>query len=438
MDPISWLLSVATTICLAGAASLLALAVGGTTALLSWSSGLKYAAIPPVLMLGVPPWLFAYVLSDLLPIGFVHPFMQAVLCLGVCCAVYPHVLISAGLADRASKDLETLSVFQGMSFSSILKAVKPVIVSAVIPSACIVGAETMADFGVVNFYGINTLTGVSYNVWTSTWNLWSVVPGIVLLALLGFLTASASQATNTPPLTTSRVFAFKPSILRASLASVPTLSLIFICFIHLFSVFDPSSFYPQDLMVQLFDTFTLTTFVLLLSVLASVVYLIFPTKFYARLGVWLYAFPGTVVGAIFLLLGQFVPLMVLLILAVATRYFGLLVSSIAAALSGAQKYTEVFDVYETSTIKKLKHKAIMVRPAILLGVGIIALDVIRELPISMILQPMNFQTIAMSVSYHARTESLASLAPGSLAVLVIGLFLAIAIILIQVKNAPKS
>jgi len=123
--------------------------------------------------------------------------------------------------------------------------------------------------------------------------------------------------------------------------------------------------------------------------------------------------PATIMCAF----GKIVPLIMLLSFAIALRYYGLIVSTVAVADKGSQKYFEVISTYTSSKIKMLAMKARLILPATTLGVCLIVLDVIRELPISMILQPMNFQTLAMRMSYIARNEAIPDLGPHSLLIL---------------------
>ena len=74
-------------------------------------------------------------------------------------------------------------------------------------------------------------------------------------------------------------------------------------------------------------------------------------------------------------------------------------------------------------------------PSLVIGMSLIVLDVLRELPISMILQPMNFTTLALRMNYLSKTEYLPNLGPHSLVMLIVGLIFSLIIIgVIYAKN----
>jgi ABC-type Fe3+ transport system permease subunit len=64
----------------------------------------------------------------------------------------------------------------------------------------------------------------------------------------------------------------------------------------------------------------------------------------------------------------------------------------------------------------------------------IVLDVLRELPISMIIHPMNFTTIAMRMNYIARTEDLNQLGYYAVAILLVSITLTAITVKLSVKR----
>jgi iron(III) transport system permease protein len=129
---------------------------------------------------------------------------------------------------------------------------------------------------------------------------------------------------------------------------------------------------------------------------------------------------------------------VLLSFAVVLRFYGLMINTVAVADKGNQRYFEVVDFYTPTKWKRIISKARIVLPSVSLGVCLIVLDTIRELPISMILQPMNFQTLAMRMNYIARNEAIPNLGPHSLVILSLGILLCGAIIKIIYDTDKKS
>ena len=319
-------------------------------------------------------------------------------------------------------------VVNGKNIRSLLTAIWPSLKLSLLPSVAIIAAEVVADWGVSNFYGINTLTMMTYNVWTSTWDMSLILWGIVSLAIFGILISrldlmnlTAIQNDNTN----------KQSNFWASVAIAPTLLLLgFGILKSLQWIYLGADFHPDDFFKELANTLYLTGVVVMICLVTVVVYFSGIAKsFLERTGLGLYALPGTVIGAVILyLFGSWVSLFVLLSFAIALRYYGLMINTVAVADKGNQRYFEVIDFYSPSRWRSIVTKARVVLPSVAMGVCLIILDVIRELPISMILQPMNFQTLAMRMNYIARNENIPMLAPHGLVILTLGIVLSLVII----------
>lgn len=430
-----WLSAVEQTLILILLTSLVSLTIGMITAVAAWWSNKNWAYYTPLLILGVPPWLLSYFLSDF---GYIEPWIGAAISLGVCCSVYPHAIISASLANRAYKSWEMLSVVQGQNIKSLTMAIWPSLKISLLPSLAIIAAEVVADWGVSNFYGINTLTMMTYNIWTSTWNIAQISWGIFSLAVAGIL-ISRLDLMNLPSLQNEN--RTRSNTFWAAVAVVPVVTLIGFGLIKSIQwIMLGADFHEDDFFKELFNTLYLTTVVVIICLATAVIYFSGIAKgFLERTGLGLYALPGTVIGAVILyLFGSWVSLFVLLSLAIALRYYGLVINTIAVADKGNQRYFEVIDFYSPTKWRAVFNKARVVLPSVAMGICLLVLDVIRELPISMILQPMNFQTLAMRMNYIARNESIPMLAPHGLVILGLGIVLSLVIIKLIYDTDKKS
>ena len=430
-----WFLAVEHTLVLIGLTTIVSLTIGSITAISAWWSNCNWAYYTPLLILGVPPYLLSYFLSDF---GYIEPWIGAAISLGVCCSVYPHILISASLTNRAHKAWEMMVVVNGKFLQSLLMAIWPSLKLSLLPSVAIIAAEVIADWGVSNFYGINTLTMMTYNIWTSTWDMRLIAWGIAALAVFGILVSrlnlknfTSIQNDNTN----------KQSIVWGTVAVLPTILLLVFGIVKSIQwTMISEEFHSDEFFSELANTLYLTGVVVIVCLSTATLYLSGIFKdFLERTGLGLYAIPGTVIGAVVLyLFGSWVSLFVLLSLAIAMRYYGLMINTIAVANKGTQKYFEVIDVYSQDRWKSIITKARVVLPSVTMGVCLIVLDVIRELPISMILQPMNFQTLAMRMNYIARNENIPMLGPHGLVILILGIVLSFIIIKITHDKDKKS
>lgn len=431
-----WLSAVTDTFILIVLTSIISFSIGSVTALFAWLSNRSWAYFVPILMLAIPPWLLSYYLAD--TFGYMDPWLGASLSLGIACSVYPHSVISSSLANRAYKDWEMMQLVQGRSLYSLTRAIWPSFRLAILPSIAIIAAEVVADFGVVNYYGMNTVTMLTYNIWTSTWNFQLLLWGIVILAGLG-LVISRLETRNIFALTSSG--SSHGGAWPGIIAIMPTLSIL------LFGVYKSISWIlMQDVIIsqylasEFLNSMFLVSTVIAVCFAILVIYLSNVTKpFIKQIGLGMYALPGTVIGAAYLYLGGgVIPLAMLLILAIATRYFGLMIHSVVVADKGNERYFEVVDFYTKSWHHKIYRKVKVVLPSIAIGASLIVLDVLRELPISMLLQPYNFQTLAMRMNYIAATEDIPSLGPQSLIILGLGIIFSTLIIWITNVNNKKT
>ena len=431
-----WIDSIINTGFLILLSSIISFLIGTFTALFAWKSNQRWAYFLPLLTLAVPPWLFTFYFSE--TFGIVEPWIGAAISLGVCCSVYPHSIISSSLANRAYKDWEMLQVIKGKNLKSLAMAVYPSIKISLLPSIAIVAAECITDFGVSNFYGLNTVTMLTYNLWTSTWNFGSMIWGLFILLAMGIL-VSRLETNTIISLTSSNTT--KKSNFYGIIAILPTLSLLLFGTIKSIQwIVMQGSIDVGDLLFEVGNTMLLVGIVVATCLLVLVSYLGgFAKSFTRRLGLASYAIPGTVVGSAFIyLLGGKLPLIILLTSAITFRYFGLIIHSVAVSEKGSKKYFEVINFYTRSKWKQLNQKFKLILSSIVIGMSLIILDVLRELPISMVLQPVEFQTLAMRMSYIAKTENPTLLGFHSIILLLLGIFFSAVIVWITYDKSKKS
>jgi len=431
-----WIDSILNTGLLILMTSVISVFIGTFTALFAWKSNQRWAYFLPLLTLAVPPWLFTFYFSE--TFGLVEPWIGAAISLGVCCSVYPHSIISSSLANRGYKDWEMLQVIKGKNLKSLAMAVYPSLKISFLPSIAIIAAECITDFGVSNFYGLNTVTMLTYNLWTSTWNFGSLTWGLFILLAMGILVSRLETNTivNITKSNTSR-----KSIKYGLIAVLPTISILLFGTIKSVEwIIMQGGVNVGDLLFEVGNSMLLVAIVVATCILVLISYLGGIGKTTMRkLGLASYAIPGTVVGSAFIyLLGAKIPLILLLVLAITFRYFGLIIHSVAVSEKGSKKYFEVIDFYTRSRWSRLNKKMRLMLSSITIGVSLIILDVLRELPISMVLQPVEFQTLAMRMSYISKTENPTLLGFHSIILLMLGIFFSSIIVWITYDKSKKS
>ena len=442
-----------------------------------FSNFFKWALI---LSFAVPPYIYAYsltaffenygtlysILKNLFGTGDYNQhipkfdgFIGAVLSLSFSLFAYVYILSRASFLYQ-SQNLIDLGRSLGFSklksfYSLILPAARPAIVTGL----SLVAMETLAEFGAVDFFSINTLTTGIYNSWITFDDLAfsnriSFFLLIFIFAL--FILENLSRKKARYHSNTKGGFKQKEKI---QLSGIKAFNAFFICLI----IFFLSFLFPLSQMLywtikfpeNLFDLkiLTLTLNTIYLVFLSSLVLILFSlisnygnrvskNKFLnilSTLSISGYAIPGVILAVAFITfiawfdeniiqaLGFlsikkiFIGSILGLVLVYFVRFYSLAFNGIK---SGYEKIN--ISVDESSYLLGYsKQKTFMnihipyLRNSLLFVIILISLEIIRELPITLILRPFNFETFA-TTAYISASEDLleAAAAPALFLILI--------------------
>jgi len=343
-------------------------------------------------------------------------------------------------------------------FAIILPSARPAIVAGL----SLVAMETLSDFGAVSFFGINTLTTGIYNAWTgfddlAFANQLSFYLLIFILAL--FILENYSRKKARYHSLTKGGFKQKEKI---KLNKSNSFWAFTACFVVLFfsfifplsqmlywTIIFPKNFYD----LKIFDLFTNTIYLVLLSSLILIVFS-FITNYGNRVSrskllnilttfsISGYAMPGVILAVAFitfiawfdntvisffelksikkLFIGSILGLVVVYFI----RFYSLACNGIK---SGYEKINRSID--ESAYLigySKLKtflniHVSYLRNSILLIGM-LISLEIVRELPITLILRPFNFETFATTAYIYASQDLLEAAAVPSLCLIIIASF----------------
>jgi iron(III) transport system permease protein len=433
-----------------------------------------------ILSFAVPPYIYAYsltaffenygtlysILKNLFGTGDYNQhipkfdgFIGAVLSLSFSLFAYVYILSRASFLYQ-SQNLIDLGRSLGFTklksfYSLILPAARPAIVTGL----SLVAMETLAEFGAVDFFSINTLTTGIYNSWITFDDLAfsnriSFFLLIFIFAL--FILENLSRKKARYHSNTKGGFKQKEKI---KLSGIKAFNAFFICLI----IFFLSFLFPLSQMLywtikfpeNLFDLkiLTLTLNTIYLVFLSSLVLILFSlisnygnrvskNKFLnilSTLSISGYAIPGVILAVAFITfiawfdeniiqaLGFlsikkiFIGSILGLVLVYFVRFYSLAFNGIK---SGYEKINMSVD--ESSYLLGYsKQKTFMnihvpyLRNSLLFVVILISLEIIRELPITLILRPFNFETFA-TTAYISASEDLleAAAAPALFLILI--------------------
>ena len=443
-----------------------------------------------VLPMAMPAYVMAYVYTDLLQfVGPVQTGLRETFCwqrgdywfpdirtlpgavLIFVCVLYPYVYLLARSAflERASGMLEAARTLGMGPWRAFFAVSLPLARPAIAAGIALALMETLADYGTVAYFAVNTFTTGIYRAWFSLGDrvaaaqLASMLLGFVLLLLMIERVSRGRARYNN---TTGR----NRPMAGAQLSGVPAVLAIIVCTLPLLLGF----ILPAILLLKMaltegdaqfgerFIMLARNSFVLASITAGIAVLLALLLAYGARLSktalanalnrlVGLgYAVPGAVIAVGVLipvtrldnwLAGQWLtwfgynPGLLLtggiaaLIYAYLVRVLGVALHSIESSLA---KITPSMDdaarslgLGQSETLRRVH--APMLRGSLLTAALLVFVDVMKELPATLVMRPFNFDTLATQAYTLASDERLAEASTASLAIVAVGLLPLIAI-----------
>ena len=386
----------------------------------------------------------------------------AILSLSFSLYAYVYILTRASFLYQ-SQNLIDLGRNLGFSkFKSIFSLILPSARPAIVAGLSLVAMETLAEFGAVDFFSINTLTTGIYNSWITFDDLAfsNRLSFFLLLFIFAlFILENLSRKKARYHLNVRGGFKQKEKIQLSGSKS-------FLAFIFCFTIFLLSFLFPLSQMLywtikfpeNLFDLdiITLTLNTVYLVLLSSLVLILFSLisnygnrvsknkilNFLSTLSISGYAIPGVILAVAFItfvawfdenivkafgflsIKKLFIGSILGLIIVYFVRFYSLAFNGIK---SGYEKINMSVDEssYLLGYSKKktfMKIHIPFLRNSLLFVCILVSLEIIRELPITLILRPFNFETFATTAYISASEDLLEAAAVPSLCLIIIASF----------------
>ena len=386
------------------------------------------------------------------------------LILSISFSLYAYVYILARSSFLyQSQNLIDLGKNLGFSkFKSFYSIILPAARPAIVAGLSLVAMETLAEFGAVDFFSVNTLTTGIYNAWITFDDLAfanRISFFLLLFIFILFLTENLSRKKAKYHLDTRGGFKQKEKIKLSGTNS-------FFAFLFCFLLFFISFLFPLGQMLywtikfpeNFFDinVINLLLNTLYLVGLSSLVLITFALisnygnrvsrnktlNFLSTLSISGYAIPGVILAVAFITfiawfdeniiksLGflsikkLFIGSILGLVIVYFVRFYSLAFNGIK---SGYEKINVSVDesAYLLGYSKRKTFINIHVpylRNSLLFVVILISLEIIRELPITLVLRPFNFETFATTAYISASEDMLEAAAVPSLFLILIAAF----------------
>ena len=375
-------------------------------------------------------------------------------------ALYPYIYFITKVAFTSTpKNLFNVAKIHGKS--EFLYVALPMARPAIIAGLSLVLMETISDFGTVEFLAVETVTLGIFNLWLGMNNLsaasqLSFLAFTFIVVLLGVeLSARKNQKFNNP-----QASSFEKKI--EEISYIKSLLLFFICLLPILfgfiipvlilinlsmQSFDHSNFYYfidislNSISISLFGAF-LTILFSFIVVVAVKYHGGKKFSFFATIAGSGYAFPGVIlalgttfflsfiqnnINELFLnfnlnwnltLIGTFTALLYTYI----CRFNAIGIGYINSGIQRVSPNLLEAGMLQGVSFDKSLFKIIfpLIRPSILTGFLIVFVDIFKELPVTLLLRPFNFETLATYVYQYAKEEMLEQCALAALLIILIG------------------
>ena len=436
-----------------------------------------------ILSFAVPPYIYAYSLTAFFEnygtaftilknlfgdanynenIPKLDGMFGAILSITFSLYAYVYILARASFLYQ-SQNLIDLGKNLGFSkFKSFYKVILPSARPAIIAGLSLVAMETLAEFGAVDFFSINTMTTGIYNSWITFDDLAFAnrISSFLLLFIFSLFIIENLSRKKAKYHFNSRG-GLKQKKKTKLYGSKSFLAFIFCFFILFLSFLFPLSQmlywtlkFPENLFdLQIIELFSNTLYLVLLSGLLLIVFSLISNygnrvsknkalNFLSTLSISGYAIPGVILAIAFITfiawfdnniiksLGFisikkfFIGSILGLVLVYFIRFYSLAFNGIK---SGYEKINISVDesAYLLGYSKRKTFMNIHVpflRNSLIFIVILISLEIIRELPITLILRPFNFETFATTAYISASEDLLEAAAVPSLCLIIIASF----------------
>ena len=447
-----------------------------------FSNFFKWALI---LGFAVPPYIYAYSLTAFFEnYGTAYSILKslfgdanynkhipkfdgmlgAILSISFSIYAYVYILTRASFYYQSNNLIELGKNLGFSKLKSLFKIIIPSARPAIVAGLSLVAMETLSDFGAVDFFSINTLTTAIYNSWLSFDDLAfsNQLSFYLLIFIFGLFVIekfSRRSAKYHSPLQGG--FKTRKKIELYGLNSFFAFLLCFIIFFLSFifpisqmlywTIIYPKNFFDLNIYDLILNTLLLvslsSTILIFFSFISNYGNRVSKSKilnFLTTISISGYALPGIILAVAYITFVAwfdntiisyfeiqsikkiFIGSILGLVLAYFVRFYSLSCNGIKSSYEKINKtLDETAYLAGYSKLKTFLNIHIpYLRSSIFFVIILISLEIIRELPITLILRPFNFETFATTAYIYASQDLLeAAAVPSLFLVLIASLFI---------------
>lgn len=377
--------------------------------------------------------------------------------------LFPYVfLISRSSFLQQSKTLQEASFLLGANrFKTFFKVALPMARPAIVAGIALASMEVLNDYGTVKYFGVNTFTTGIFRAWFSLGDSTTAIylAAILMVFVFAILYLESLQRGNRQYSTinsiqkpTSRIHPTlgKKMLYTSICTSIFLLSFLFpfLQLVHWVSL-TYSKVVNQEFFLLIFRSFGLAAASGLVVVILSIVLLyalrLSPfrwVKSITKIATLGYAIPGAVIAV-----GVMIPFIALdkwvystlftsqvaglffsgtlfaLVFAYIVRFMAVGYNPVEAGFQKigihVNEASRLLGVRSTKTLWKIDLP--LIKTSLVSGILLVFVDVLKELPLTLILRPFNYQTLATKAFDMATNEMIAESANAALIIILTGI-----------------
>jgi iron(III) transport system permease protein len=336
-----------------------------------------------------PNWLFA---------GFIFGFFH-----------YPYVFLPlyVGLKKTSTSYIELHRQQNTTLFFHIWKILLPMYSNAVVVGLLMVFLETLGDYGTVSLFGLQTMTVGVYQLWFGAEQIDTAIQYGSIILLLGSMIWFLHQNSSVRNFhkIDENTYMEKTHIFNwLYFLPVFIVTLIIpLCVLLYWIVGYP---YIVDFNVLQNTLYTTVSIGILSATLTTILaYSLIKSNMWGKIYTYGYAVPPIILALAIL---YFLPVSItntyfILLLPFVIRFLGFPGNSIYEVYT-RNNHLNTMSLYRLKPGLMIKNEYLMYRKALLTGWLLVFIDTIKEVNISLFLQPFNYQSVSLQIYNAAKTE----------------------------------
>ncbi len=426
--------------------------------------GRKILSILLYFPLAIPPYIGAYVYVDMFQKGGlianiikttipIHSLWMSVFVFTLFLYPYVYIGVRGYLSNNMAGYIENARLLKKSEFEIFLKVILPISKYAIFSGMVFVGLEVLGDFGVVQYLGVQTFATAIFKSWINFKDFDSAIrlSGVLVLVVLFLLVVKYKLVNKKQPsATTTKTRALQrhklSKLSQVGMAGVGFSILLLSFALPIYQLIQWALMsYSRVRYVNLVDMLKNTLFIsigiaLLIVILATIIssYTRVSSKsiklVYGKMSILPYAIPGSVMAMMFIVffkkLDDFFMLSIgttifMLLTAYVIRYLGIAYENLE---NGYKKigirYHEASRTLGEGYYRTLfKVDIPILKPFLFSAFSLVFLDLIKELPLTLVLRPFNFNTLSTQVYQYASDEMVEESAVPSIIIIALSMII---------------